>query len=205
MKTAWYAGMALALAAACSWAQPGEGGEAREHAGRRIARPGGEPEGAPLETFVQHVLENEALAAEIGLSEEQRTLLRDELYKLRVKMVDLRAELEKAGMEQARLLTQPEVDEKALMAVVDKTGGLRTEMARLGIRRLLLVKKTLKPEQIEKAREVMHRRWQARMAGEREPDRPRSDRMERRRPWPGRPPGPEAERPEGPRPPGGGE
>jgi len=47
------------------------------------------------------------------------------------------------------------VDENAVMKAVEEAGEVRTAMAKLKVRQLLLVKRTFTPEQIELARKRM--------------------------------------------------
>jgi Spy/CpxP family protein refolding chaperone len=115
-----------------------------------------------MEMVVSRLVENPKQAAELGISEEQLTALKDGMYELRKRQVDLNAELEKAALEQARLMTETTIDEVALMAAVEKTGSIRTELAKLRITQLLLVKKTLTAEQIEALKKKIQERMENR-------------------------------------------
>ena len=135
--------------------QPGRGG---------MVRRGGEggPEGGGPQGMIERLLQHMELAKELGLSEEQVGALRDELFALKTKQIDLRAELEKTAMAQARLMTDKDVDEEALMAAIEKTGAIRTEIAKLRIQPLLLIKRTLTPEQAQQLRGMMKERMMQR-------------------------------------------
>jgi len=117
--------------------------------------------------LIVHVLGNSKLAEEIGLTTAQVSELKNAIFALRERQVELRARIEKAGLEQARLLTESTVDEDALMAAVEKAGAAGTEQAKLRMRQLLLVKKSLTSEQIEKAKEFALDWLAKRRAGDR--------------------------------------
>ncbi|NQT93969.1 MAG: hypothetical protein HQ559_14505 [Lentisphaerae bacterium] len=105
--------------------------------------------------FIARLVTDKKLADEIGLTNEEGRRMQNELYKIRTKLVDMHAELQKAAMEQARLLSAETIDEKAVMTAIEKTGRIRTNIAKLKIQPLLLIKRTLDPEQLSKARERM--------------------------------------------------
>ena len=117
------------------------------------------------EAFVSRLIFDKKLAEQIGLSEDQSRHIRDELYRVRMEMVDLQADLQKAAIEQARLLSADTIDEQALMTVIEKIGNVRTQIAKLRIKPLLVIKKTLDPEQLEKVRERMKEHYKARRTG----------------------------------------
>lgn len=131
--------------------KPREGGGHPEHASRGKA---GTQHG---EEFMEAIVGNRAAAKELGLSDEQVQEMRDQIHAGRIRMIDLRADLEKAAVEQARLLMQTPVNESELMSLVEKTGAIRTEMAKERIKHVVLLKNTLTPEQAEKARRLMSR------------------------------------------------
>lgn len=114
------------------------------------------------EAFIARLVRDRKLAAEVGLSEKQAQRIQEQLYKVRVKMVDLQADLQKAAMKQARLISAETIDEKALMTAVEETGRIRTKIAKLRIRPLLLLKSSLDPEQLRRARERMREHRQRR-------------------------------------------
>ena len=115
--------------------------------------------GGGEEAMIGRLLANPKVAETLGLGEDQIKTLKDKLEGVRKDMEPLRADLEKASMDQAHLLTATQtVDEAAIMATVEKAGEIRTKIAKLMIQQLLTVKKTLKPEQIEKARAMIRER-----------------------------------------------
>jgi Spy/CpxP family protein refolding chaperone len=104
--------------------------------------------------MIERLLESPEIAEAAGITEEQQAMLRDARFESKTREIELRADLEKTGLEQARLMTEETVDEAAVLAAVEKAGALRTELAKLKIGQVLLVKKTLTPEQLKKLHET---------------------------------------------------
>lgn len=132
-----------------------------KHAGGRRGMPGGMDRETML---LVHMLGVPEVVEEIGIDEATATTLKDGIFKLREQQVEVRATLEKAGLEQARLLTEKDIDEDALMTAVEAAGAANTELAKLRMRQLLLVKQSLTAEQIEKAKAVVSARMAERRA-----------------------------------------
>ena len=109
-----------------------------------------------------HALRHPKIADRLGLSEEQRQAIEKEQVNFQKTHGELRAKMEKAALKQARLMTAEELDESALMAAVEETGRIHTEMAKLRIRHLLFMRKTLTPKQIEQARTAIRSRMKSR-------------------------------------------
>ena len=107
-------------------------------------------EGALLE----RILSNPKIVEEIGLTEDQMTRIRTAVQDQQQQQTKLRTDMEQAALEQAKILTAANMDEEALLKAVEKTGALRTEMAKFRVRQLILIKKILTPEQLEKSRQM---------------------------------------------------
>ena len=116
------------------------------------------------EALVGRLAADSKLAEDLGLSEDQVKKLKDGMLMLKKEQIDLKAELEKSGLEQARLLTEKKVDEAAVMKIVDGMGAIRTQLAKSRVKQLLLVKGTLSPEQMSKARDLMREHLRRRAA-----------------------------------------
>ena len=121
--------------------------------------------GRAMEGLIERLVNNPKLTAEIGLTEAQLTTLKTALEDLRREEKELRAQQESGGLEQAKLLSQDTVDEAAVMAAVERAGKARTEMAKLLVKQLLVVKRTLTPEQMTRIKEIIRQRVSAK-AGE---------------------------------------
>ena len=126
-----------------------EGKEQPKHE-RMGERKGMEARGDRMEMLLEQLSNNQKLMEETGITEEQITKIKDSLDEIKKKLIDLRGEMEKAGMDQAKLISAREMDEGAIMKAIEKLGGLKTETAKLEIQRMLVIKKNLKPEQLEK-------------------------------------------------------
>jgi Spy/CpxP family protein refolding chaperone len=124
-----------------------------------------------IEALVEGIRSNPQLRAELGITDEQITTLRDGFFNLRKQQVDLRAELEKSGLEQARLMTQSEIDEEAVMKVIDRAGKIRSDLAKSHVKGLLLLKRTLTQEQINGLKRLRERGPRKDNREEREVDR----------------------------------
>jgi Spy/CpxP family protein refolding chaperone len=120
---------------------------------------------ARSEAMMARMVVNPGMAEKLGISSNQAATLREKLIEIKKKQIDLRAAIEKQGLEQAQLLSATPIDEQAVMAAVEKAGQMKTQMAKQELEAVLLLRKTLTPEQIAKAREMMRehmkQRWQA--------------------------------------------
>ena len=83
-------------------------------------------------------------------------------------------------MEQVRLLSEKTVNEKDVMKAVEKTGALSTEIAKVRVKKLLLVKKVLTPEQVEKVEEMRQNATRARHERMREMSDEQREQMKQR-------------------------
>lgn len=119
------------------------------------------------QTIIAKFVGNADVAEKLGLSEEQRTRITDVIQSSRAKQIRLAAEQEIAAMEQVRLLAAKEIDEEAVMAAVQKTGALSTELAKCRIRPIVQIKKILTPDQIAQAQSMIRHHVRERFGGER--------------------------------------
>lgn len=128
-----------------------QGFERREPGGRQPRKWGGKEQQVMFET----ILNSPKIAEEIGLTEDQIKILLYERYKLRKLEEKLRSEMKIIEKEQAQLMREDSVDEDVLLAAVEKSGGISTEMKKLEIKKTLLIKRVLTAEQIEKMRDLI--------------------------------------------------
>jgi len=149
-------------------------GAAVAQEGRPVPRGRGDREGGagPREAFLHRIIQNPELAGQVGLTEEQIKTLKATMFKAREREIKLRAKIELLGLEQAKLMMQDDVDEEAVMELVEEKWALKAELAKIPIRQMLTVKKTVTPEQLEKIRAVVRERMRQRMMRQREGDRP---------------------------------
>ncbi len=102
----------------------------------------------PPELIMQH---QQAL----GLTEEQKTFLKDELSKAQTRFADLQFGLQGEVEKLAALIKQEPVDEAQTLTQVDKVLGLEREIKRTQIGLLIRIKNKLTPEQQARLREII--------------------------------------------------
>ena len=112
--------------------------------------------------LVARIVSNPTIAKKFGLSEEQITTLSEAMQQMRKEQIPLNAQMELAALEQAKLMTAKPIDEEAVMAAVEATGKIRTEIAKLQVKQLLLVNRTLTQEQIETIKERIREKMRGR-------------------------------------------
>ncbi len=159
--------LTLGLIAGACYAQPGQ---PRKKDGNRAMRPEaqkgmgnhkeGRAAGARGMRIIKSLASDPELAKQIGLEDYQIKKLRQELYNIEKKNIELNADLRLAGLEQARAMIQDDVSEEEVMQAVEKAGEVRTKLAKLRARQMLLVKQTLSADQLEKLRQEMQRKRQ---------------------------------------------
>jgi Spy/CpxP family protein refolding chaperone len=128
----------------------------------RGGQAGGMQRGMGRETMLANFVSNPRMAEHLGLSSNQVADLRAKMDVIKKDKIQVRAELEIAGMEQAKLLSAEQIDEAALKAAVEKTGGIHTRLAMLEIQPIVELKKILTPAQIAMARDMMRERMRDR-------------------------------------------
>ncbi len=123
-----------------------------------------EGDGGVGERLIDRLLANAKLTTELGLTEEIVARLREESRALQARQIELDAQIRKLSLEQtdrmAKLLLASDANTNEVMKTVEELGRLRTEQAKLAVQHLMAVRRHLTPEQIRKARELMHERAQ---------------------------------------------
>ena len=105
--------------------------------------------------WINRLLSNPERIQALGLKPEQVDRLRTAHVAFEERRATLRAAQEKVAIQQARLMAAREIDENAVLAVIDELGKIRTEMAKQHVRHVLLIRRELSTEQIERARRMM--------------------------------------------------
>jgi len=101
----------------------------------------------PPELVMQH---QQAL----GLTEEQKTLLKTELRQAQARFTELQWQLQDEMEKMVELVKQDRVDESQTLAQLDKILNLEREIKRAQIALLVRIKNRLSPEQQLKLREI---------------------------------------------------
>lgn len=91
---------------------------------------------------------------DIGLTDAQKTAVRNEVQKVQTKFLDSQFELQSEGEKMARLLQEGSVDETKVLAQVDRILALEREIKRTQITLLLRIKNILTPAQQAKLVEI---------------------------------------------------
>jgi len=101
----------------------------------------------PPELVMQH---QQAL----GLTDEQKTLLKTELRQAQTRFTELQWQLQDEMEKMVELVKQDRVDESQTLAQLDKILNLEREIKRAQIALLIRIKNRLSPEQQMKLREI---------------------------------------------------
>ena len=101
----------------------------------------------PPELVMQH---QQAL----GLTDEQKTLLKTELRQAQARFTELQWQLQNEMEKMVELVKQDRVDESQTLAQLDKILNLEREIKRAQIALLIRIKNRLSPEQQMKLREI---------------------------------------------------
>ena len=113
------------------------------------------------EMGVARIVNDPKMASEVGLSEEQLKTLKDSADQSKIKREELQKQLMELGTQQAKLMEETTVDENAVLAALEKASQIRLELDKVRIKNVLLIKKTLTPEQSAKIKEMMEQNWKA--------------------------------------------
>jgi Spy/CpxP family protein refolding chaperone len=170
MKTLLYVAMLCAFSSAVTLAQDC-GGPGQPPCARQRNAGGNSERGQhfrksekrmPREAMLVHTLSKPEVIKKLKLTEGQQAKLTAKLQQFEDSQLDLKYKMEKAAMKQARLMTAKELDEDAIMNVIDEMGQYRTQMAKERMSLMIFVRKNLEPEQLEKMRGIMHERMRGR-------------------------------------------
>jgi len=116
-----------------------------------------------MSMMVHHLISDADTVAELGITAEQIATLKDGMFKSKEKEIELESAMKQAGLRQAKLISADEVDEEAVLEAVREAGKLRTRMATLKVKNLLLLRKTLTKEQVDGARKMIRKQMHSRM------------------------------------------
>lgn len=134
-------------------------GEEQSH---RPGGPGGPGGGGMIERFIN----NPEIAEKLGLADEQVEQMRKIAESMRARQMELMEAMKNSGRRQAECMTAETVNEDKVMAAIEESGRIQTEMAKLKAQELLALQKILTPEQREKVknmREKMQEKMQEHM------------------------------------------
>lgn len=146
---------------------PGPQGETKAtvHEGKKGAgRGAGMRDEAYQGIMAERLLGNAELCKNLQLSAEQIATIKAKLAELKKAEAKLNGEVEAAAMEQTKEMVKDSVSEEAVMAAIEKIGGIRIQLAKLHAKRMLVLKQNLTPEQMAKIKDVLAEKAKARKA-----------------------------------------
>ena len=104
------------------------------------------------------MLQDPQVVKEIGLSDDKATALKEGFRKVQERQIDLQAELDKLNLQQtsqiAGLLGNRDSKADEALKTVEEMGRINTELSKLAVERILIVRENLDDAQIRKAREI---------------------------------------------------
>ena len=103
---------------------------------------------------------NPRIVAQLKLTDDQRKAMDGIMQDHRMKLIDLRANLEKAEVEMAPLMKADQPNEAAILAAIDKVAQARAELEKGNARFLLAIRGHLTADQW-KQMQAIHENWEA--------------------------------------------
>ena len=147
MKTRFLCWLALVVMSAAAFAQappaPNAGG------------PGGKPHHMMNDRPMGAWWKNSEIASKLQLNDQQVQQLENTFYQHRLKLVDLRANIEKQDLAMQQLLDAPTPNDAAIMAQVDQRSAARNQLDREFTQMTLDFRKILTPDQWKQLRALM--------------------------------------------------
>jgi len=105
---------------------------------------------------------NPKITERLKLTDDQRKAMDDIFQKHREKLIDLRANLEKAEVEMEPLVKADQPNESAVMSQIDKVAQARAELEKANARFLFALRAKLTPEQWKQVQEFRQNRGEMR-------------------------------------------
>lgn len=93
----------------------------------------------------------------IGLSEDQRALLKTEIRKAQTRFTELQWQLQDEGEKILSLVKQERIDEQKVLAELDKILGVEREIKRAQISLAVKIKNSLTPEQQARLQDIKNK------------------------------------------------
>jgi periplasmic protein CpxP/Spy len=117
--------------------------------------PGGKPEGMMHHRPMGAWWKNSDIASKLQLTDQQVQQLENTFYQHRLKLTDLRANIEKQDLTMQQLLDAPTPNDAAIMAQVDQRSAARNQLDREFTQMALDFRKILTPDQWKQLRALM--------------------------------------------------
>ena len=116
-----------------------------------------QPPQAPADPLGEHLFPPELVMQHqqaIGLSEEQKNLIKAEVQKAQTRFTELQWQLQKEVETMISLVKEPKTDEQQVLTQLDKILGLEREIKRTHFTMVVKIKNSLTPEQQARLREI---------------------------------------------------
>ena len=107
---------------------------------------------------------NPKVVERLKLTDDQRKAMDGIMLEHREKLIDLRANLEKAELEMEPLMSADQPNERQILAQIDKVAQARGDLEKANARFLLAIRDKLTPDQWKQVRDFRATRWNARRA-----------------------------------------
>jgi Spy/CpxP family protein refolding chaperone len=117
--------------------------------------PGGKPDATMRRRPMGAWWKNSEIASKLQLSDQQVQQLESTFYQHRLKLADLRANIEKQDLTMQQLLDAPTPNDAAIMAQVDQRSAARNQLDREFTQMTLDFRKVLTPSQWKQLRALM--------------------------------------------------
>jgi protein CpxP len=91
--------------------------------------------------------DNPEMARRVGITSDQKKKMDDTFTQSRLKLIDLRASLEKDEVQIEALMQGPQLDDSKIMPMIDRIAQDRAELEKADARLLLGIRHILTPEQ----------------------------------------------------------
>ena len=124
---------------------------------------GGKMRGAGAERALQRVLNDDSLAKELGVTEDQVATLSNYVYEHRQNMIKLQSDRQLAQVEIDHLLKQDNPDVEAVMKAVDHAGAIETDIRKAQVEQTMKVKTVLGKDTLAKMHEYFEKKLEERM------------------------------------------
>jgi len=147
MKIKFLCWLALAVASATAFAQAPPPANA--------GGPGGKPHRMMNDRPMGAWWKNSEVASKLQLSDQQVQQLENTFYQHRLKLADLRANIEKQDLTLQQLLDAPTPNDSAILAQVDQRSAARNQLDREFTQMTLDFRKILTPDQWKQLRALM--------------------------------------------------
>lgn len=114
--------------------------------------------GRPMRPDLGAWWKNSEMVQELGLDKQQISQIESTFLDHRLKLIDLKAAVEREETKLQPLMEADQVDEAKVSAQVDRVLGARTSLEKANVMMMISIRKVLTVEQWKKLEAIKHRR-----------------------------------------------